>query len=1099
MGNTNTKKSDNPGKGRPILRRILKTAVWCVVGIVVLFVGFICFVTFYLTPDRLSRLIDKEASQYLLADVKVSNPRFTFWSTFPRFELLTDSITVTSRTLDSVSPQILRQLPRNAKRLASIGTLKGGINIVRFVAGGRFILHDVEINDVDVNLVDYNDSVNNYNIIPPSSAKTKFEMPFFTANSVKVKDGSLTYFNATAPMRGSALLRSIVLARQPSSDLDYTLSIPGRISLSASDLTVLRDFPFNLHGRISFDFHPFRFSFKDYAIDLGSTHGKLNLDMQMGNDINIDRLSYSLHEGNLLDFLRSIPGISSPELDRLHADLNLNLNARLTKPFDITTDSLPSVAVDFSIDKGSVEYILQSGKVFPLNHDRLSGTFLFDGQNPGNSYIDLQPFSLSTKGVTLNIAGKLTRLTSRPHCNVNLTADTDLATVLSHLKHISGIRNIDGNGKFLCSTMLDFDLTELSAAALKQGLANVNLRGNARLRDASLDIPSAEMSVKTTDAVLAFNSSTGEINANGLSATRMNMNLDIGRAKARYGGENYDISGLHISASDRQGAVSASNGFSIPVDFHITAKRMAYSSPRDSVSAAASTVKGSGHFPLNSSSGRQSILKLTAGKLDVTAPALSYSGTNALLSAYLGARRTKVAPLPLPPRTTSAVNHAILSSHRHSPEMLTVSLPPSVKSLLGNVDFKVDLRAGNALLSTRYFPLANRIGNLDLCLTSDSIVVRDLNMRSRSTGLHVDGRITNLRQFLTSPVPAYLDVDLNLALDTVNINQLARAYESGVALTKGVKKVNAPYNDALTPADTLTFLFPRNLRVNLKASADETIYRNLHLYDLQTDVRLSEGDVQVNRLQIGSDFGTLDLGLRYTTSDLNDMGLDVDATLSDVHLVNFFRNFHTLLLMMPQMKNLDGTLSLSLKGGISLFPNMYINVPGMHADMTVNGEGLTVHQNDFIRHITRMLLIRSGGDLHIRNMTVRASVHDNLLELYPFIFQFDRYKLEMEGINNFNGELYYHIGVHKSPLPFPFGINIQGMFHHPELRFGGVDYKPEKAEKIAGRIYDTFRVNFPQMLAKYLHEFIEKAAEADDSDNSEYLFTVPDYRSMRKL
>ena len=134
-------------------------------------------------------------------------------------------------------------------------------------------------------------------------------------------------------------------------------------------------------------------------------------------------------------------------------------------------------------------------------------------------------------------------------------------------------------------------------------------------------------------------------------------------------------------------------------------------------------------------------------------------------------------------------------------------------------------------------------------------------------------------------------------------------------------------------------------------------------------------------------------------------------------------------------------------------------------------------QSPFIRKITRMMLIESGDPIHIRDMNIHASIHDNLLQLDPFYFQFDRYKLRMVGVNNFNGDLYYHIGVEKSPVPFPFSVNIEGEFHHPKLRFGGGRYDTAHAERITSQIQEENNMNMVLILRKLLRAFIGEAAK----------------------
>lgn len=125
-------------------------------------------------------------------------------------------------------------------------------------------------------------------------------------------------------------------------------------------------------------------------------------------------------------------------------------------------------------------------------------------------------------------------------------------------------------------------------------------------------------------------------------------------------------------------------------------------------------------------------------------------------------------------------------------------------------------------------------------------------------------------------------------------------------------------------------------------------------------------------------------------------------------------------------------------------------------------------------------MIRTDKDIHIKDMTVRAAMHDNLLQLYPFDFEFDRYKLHMLGVNNFNGKLYYHIGVEESPLHFPFSINIEGMFHHPRLRFGGPRFDLRKAEAVTTEIQESNSINLMHVMRSLMTTFVVTGAKYEN-------------------
>lgn len=100
--------------------RIVRTAavaIGCLVGVVILLV---VAATLYLTPANLTRILDREASEYFKADIRVSNPRFTFWSTFPRLHIEIASLRIDSRTLRGVDKAIRERLPADADFLASL-------------------------------------------------------------------------------------------------------------------------------------------------------------------------------------------------------------------------------------------------------------------------------------------------------------------------------------------------------------------------------------------------------------------------------------------------------------------------------------------------------------------------------------------------------------------------------------------------------------------------------------------------------------------------------------------------------------------------------------------------------------------------------------------------------------------------------------------------------------------------------------------------------------------------------------------------------------------------------------------------------------------
>lgn len=85
-------------------------------------------------------------------------------------------------------------------------------------------------------------------------------------------------------------------------------------------------------------------------------------------------------------------------------------------------------------------------------------------------------------------------------------------------------------------------------------------------------------------------------------------------------------------------------------------------------------------------------------------------------------------------------------------------------------------------------------------------------------------------------------------------------------------------------------------------------------------------------------------------------------------------------------------------------------------------------------------------------------VKDSRLEMFPFMFNIDRYKLGVMGNNDMALNFNYHVAVLKSPLPFRFGINLSGNTDKFKVRLGKAKFN-EKSAGLTMAIADTTRIN----------------------------------------
>ena len=105
-------------------------------------------------------------------------------------------------------------------------------------------------------------------------------------------------------------------------------------------------------------------------------------------------------------------------------------------------------------------------------------------------------------------------------------------------------------------------------------------------------------------------------------------------------------------------------------------------------------------------------------------------------------------------------------------------------------------------------------------------------------------------------------------------------------------------------------------------------------------------------------------------------------------------------------------------------------------------------------------------------MQVNGIINDNLLEIFPFVLKVDRYTFALDGIQNFDESFKYHVSVLRSPIPFRFGINMNGNFEKWKWKIGKAKFKNTRVPVFTAQL-DTMRIN----LTESIHNIFEKGVD----------------------
>ena len=1021
-------------------RKILRIAGFTLGAVVLTGVGALCALTWYLTPQRLTEIVNREASRELNADVTAHNIRFTVWSTFPHFTLAVDSLRVRSRALDSIPPSLRAKLPKDADFLLSTGSITGGINLLKLLHQ-EISLSDLNVERLNLNLVSVSDSLANYYIFPSGGGPD--HIPYFTTNRASLSHpGTLRYRSLQDGADISVPLHEMALIRCKSryKDCDsYDLSFAGMVNAAVDGLSILKGFPVSLNGDIALGFKPFSLRTENYEVALGTLRGHVNMNMNLGDSGSLDSFSYRLNNFNLARLLESIPGLGISQGATFEADINLAASARLTGPWQLSSSVLPSAEVEFEALEGPIAFSLADGRRFAFSHSGAKGILHFNGNTPETSYFEILPFTLSGEGADLSFEARADELFGTPKVAGTVSAMGSIPEFLAGAPLFLSLNDFRINsGRIDVSSQFSFSippLASLSSGSLANSTANLLsdflMSGDVSVTDFRGSMPKEELSISLPKADLSFTADIASLASpmkGGVSLRIPDVALTSGRGK---GSASVKAGGIHVDGDLTMNSTAGEDNFNVKTTI---------------AKASASTADG---------------LKANLGKLAAT---------------FSARTRRQAAPGDYRMGDHWMADSASLARIPHSAAFLMPNLGAKAKKLLTSWEPKASLQVDSAYVSSPAFPMAASLSGVSASASAEGVTLNSLTARCGISRLTARGRVSGLRQWLFSQTPAPLYVTAMVEGDTLQINQLARAYES----MHPYSKAEDSGGKAQKESDTIAGLLPRNLMLDLHAAVKETRYMSLHLYDLMADVYAGNGNLKADPIRVSSDFGSAAAELTYRSADIQDMGLQLDLSLDTLNIVSFFHHFHALQEMMPEMANLSGTIGAQAAFSVEAFPNMYLNVPSFHGNLFLQGRELTIKQSPFIRRVTRHLMIRNEGPLHLANVDVHATVHSDLLELYPFTIEMEDYRLRVMGVNNFNGDMYYHLGVEKWPLRIPFGLNIEGTFSHPKLRFGGAGYRVKDTQRITENILGVHRFNLVAMGRDFLRKFIHAAAGGKD-------------------
>lgn len=1105
----NTENAPAPRSKSRMLRKTLKVIGLTLLAVILLIVAAITVAVSYLQPEKLTPMVVGYANEYLDADLKADRIEISFWSTFPRFDLDIRGFDLRTKAFDTLPDSVKSQLPVYADSLLSFSHLNAGINIPRLMIGS-IALYDITIDSPKINLVQATPEVWSLDIFPPSSDEPKDDSPLsipdFSMSTFRIDGGFPIRYTSLPDTTGVSLHLSTTELHGHSAPI-YHLDINGLTSADITSLSINR-LQIGLGGDINWSSsHPLQASLSDFRLTVGQVQTIINTSLDFENDLRIETLDFSLPLTPFTHFVSLIPSSMRGELDKIDANLSLACGVQLTRPFTVGVDSLPSFNIQIKVPEGSAKY---DG----MNLDRfeLLAEAQVDGLAPDNSTLDISRLTAIGEGMGFTLSGNVSNIISDPKVNGTFKGGLNVRHLPKSLLTMLPCE-VQGTLRADC----DFDLRQ--SYLDKENFHKIQLKGEATLSGLLVEMPELPAHLYSHKIELQLGTSSSFIHGNVSVDSLLTASLKIDTVSCTVDGFDMRGRGLKMGVGCRNTMSSSDTTQINPIGARLHAERFSLLTQEDStriylrdatIGGALSRYKGNARQPqarLNISTGtalyadRINRAMLSKAKASLTVHPSASIRTQRRFARYDSLRRahphltsdsirTLAAAISRAGRASRSVSNRPRQHVDTANRATDISVDRPMRRLLRNWQAEGSLRAERMRMFTPLFPLRNRITGLNIDFSTDSIHIHETRVNIGHSDFALSGSISNISRALTSRGGSQpLMAMLNLNCDTINVNELAGAVFAGAAFAErdsAAATFIAPMDentdesalqtslDNATTDSTAVLIIPSNLEATFNVKAKHIVYSDLVFHDFKGTLNAFGGALNLAQLGASSDIGSLNLNALYTAPSKNDASFAFGLSVKGFRIAEFLDLIPAIDSLMPLLNGIGGVINADIAATTGLDSAMNIDIPSLKAAVKLSGDSLVVMDDETFRKIGKWLLFKNKGHNMIDSMTVEMIVDNSQMQMFPFMFNLDRYKLGVMGNNDLAMNFKYHIAVLKSPLPFKFGINVSGNPDRMKIRLGKAKFNEKNMARTVS-IADTTRINLVQEIRNVFHRGVNNA------------------------
>ena len=430
-----------------------------------------------------------------------------------------------------------------------------------------------------------------------------------------------------------------------------------------------------------------------------------------------------------------------------------------------------------------------------------------------------------------------------------------------------------------------------------------------------------------------------------------------------------------------------------------------------------------------------------------------------------------------------------------------INLGESLRKYVREWDINGNLDLGSGRMYMPAFPLKTSLKDVKGSFCNDTLDLKSINIQSGQSELSASAKLSGTRRVLLGRGRGHMKLKADVLSNYLEVNELMRAiaYYSTYQPPKDIANASDQEVEAAIAQTDLPeveksklIVIPSNLDIDFTLEANGIKYDSLLISWAAADVAMQQRTLQITNAVAASNMGDIYFEGFYSTRSKEDLSAGFDLNLVHITAEKVITLFPAVDTIMPMLKSFAGDLDCELAATSQIDTMMNLVKPSIDGVMRISGKELTLRNSAGLEKIAKLLKFNKKDRIEIDRMSVTGIVQDNVIEVFPFVLDVDRYQFAASGYQYLEDKFDYHISVIKSPMVLKFGVNVWGPdFSHIHYGLGKAKYRSANVPvytkqldtmqySLVAAIHNIFELGIEKALAETrTDQYVEASAIAD--------------------